>query len=77
MALLCPAPRKNQVRYHGALGPASPLRPYLCKEARRLSASPDPGLLESAKETLRSKAKSWAVMLNRIPRAGARSTGRH
>ncbi len=76
LALLCPAPRKNQIRYHGALGPASPLRPYLAKEARKFSASLEPSLLKCAKEAVGKKARSWAAMLSRIPRAVARSTGR-
>ena len=66
LALLCPAPRKNQVRYHGALAPASPLRPYLTKEARRLSASLEPSCLKTVKEAAGKKARSWAAMLSRI-----------
>ncbi len=66
LALLCPAPRRNQVRYHGALGPASPLRPHLAREARRLSGNPEPSCLERAKDAVSARARSWAAMLSRI-----------
>ena len=60
-ALLIPPPRKNLLRYYGALGPNSPLRSLLVAEASR----------GTAKARLRKKAKavsqsvrSWAACLN-------------
>ncbi len=75
-ALLAPPPRKNTVRYYGALAPNSPLRPLLVQEAGKRSGDDDrafrmPALkaanaFSRAKEELRSRAKSWAACLNRI-----------
>lgn len=70
VARLIPPARKNVVRYYGALGPNSPLRPLIVAEAVRCSGKSQPGLLgavlKQAGEAVSASARAWAVCLSRV-----------
>jgi hypothetical protein len=61
--LLIPPARKNLLRYYGALGPNSPLRALLVKEASRGTAK---ARLRKKVEAASQSARSWAACLNRV-----------
>ena len=62
-ALLVPPPRKNLVRYYGALGPNSPLRDLVVEEA---SNGTSRARLREKKEAVCAKLRSWAACLARV-----------
>ncbi|MCX5789720.1 MAG: transposase [Elusimicrobia bacterium] len=70
LARLIPPPRKNIVRYYGALGPNSPLRPLVVKEALAKSkASPLAAIGRTAREVgkaVGAAARAWARILSRV-----------
>ena len=70
LARLIPPPRKNIVRYYGALGPNSPLRPLIVKEAlARSKTNPLAAVGRTAREVgkgLAAAARAWARILSRI-----------
>ncbi|MDE2291958.1 MAG: transposase [Elusimicrobia bacterium] len=81
VARLVPPPRANLVRYYGALGPNSPLRPHLRTAAEALSAT---GLLErtarAAGKVVGACSRAWARCLSKVfevdPLVCARCGGR-
>ena len=65
--LLIPPPRKNLLRYYGALGPNSRLRPLLVAEASRGTAKARlRKTVEGVKEAVSRSARSWAACLSRV-----------
>ena len=66
-ALLIPPPRKNLLRYYGALGPNSPLRASLVAEASRgLAKARLRKKVDGAKEAVSRSVRSWAACLARV-----------
>ncbi|MEK7857672.1 MAG: transposase [Elusimicrobiota bacterium] len=66
-ALLMPPPRKNLLRYYGALGPKSPLRPLLVASASKgASAARLKKKKEGIKQVVGAKLGSWAACLARV-----------
>lgn len=80
-AQIIPPPRHHLVRYSGALGPRSQLRPLVTRAAREATSteallrgwSPGPMVLAAVAGALRSAAKvagaaarSWAMVLKRV-----------
>ena len=70
LARLVPPPRKNLVRYYGALGPNAPLRPLLMRAARE---RPGANILAAVGRALAgagkaasASARAWARCLSRI-----------
>lgn len=70
LARLVPPPRKNLVRYYGALGPNSTLRPLVSEAARALSADGPVAAarraVRKAGEALSASARAWANCLSRV-----------
>jgi len=67
LARLIPPPRKNAVRYFGALAPNSPLRPLLAAEATSNSGVSLSGkAADACRKVLSAAAKSWAACLRRV-----------
>ncbi|MCX5795514.1 MAG: transposase [Elusimicrobia bacterium] len=65
--LLIPPPRKNLLRYYGALGPNSALRALLVAEASRGTAKARlRKKVEGVKEAVSRSARSWASCMNRV-----------
>ncbi len=62
-ALLVPPPRKNLVRYYGALGPNSPLRELVVEEASKGTSR---ARLREKREAVCAKLRSWAACLARV-----------
>jgi hypothetical protein len=62
-ALLVPPPRKNLVRYYGALGPNSPLRNLI---VRAVSKGTSRARLREKKEAACAQLRSWAACLARV-----------
>ncbi|MDD5628859.1 MAG: transposase [Elusimicrobia bacterium] len=62
-ALLVPPPRKNLVRYYGALGPNSPLRGSLVEAASDGTAR---ARLREKKAAVCAELRSWAACLARV-----------
>ncbi len=70
LSRLIPPPRKNLVRYYGALGPSSPLRPLLCEAACALSGE-EPlrrfgRALSEAAVAVTASARAWGRLLSRV-----------
>ena len=63
LALLVPPPRKNLVRYYGALGPNSPLRELLVEAASKGTAR---ARLREKKAAVCAQLRSWAACLARV-----------
>ena len=61
--LLMPPPRKNLVRYYGALGPNSPLRELLVEAASQGTAR---ARLREKKAAVCAQLRSWAACLARV-----------
>jgi len=66
-ALLVPPPRKNLVRYYGALGPNSPLRELVVAEASNGTARARlRRKVEAIQDAVTGSRRSWAACLNRV-----------
>jgi len=66
-ALLIPPPRKNLLRYYGALAPNSPLRALLVAEASHGTAKARlRKKVEGIKEAVSHSVRSWAACLARV-----------
>jgi hypothetical protein len=70
LARLIPPPRKNVVRYYGALGPNSPLRPLVVKAALARSGADSLAVvgraLREVAKAASASARSWARILSRV-----------
>lgn len=76
MAALIPPARKHLVRYYGALGPRSPLRPAVSQAARQKAGAAELeagysvtvlGKVErAARKAVRASARAWAACLKKI-----------
>ena len=75
LALLCPAPGRNLIRYYGVLGPNSPLRPDVTAMAaeaavarqRACAKRSSVGMaLQKAVKAVGAAARSWAAALSRV-----------
>ena len=65
--LLIPPPRKNLLRYYGALGPNSKLRPLLVAKASRGAAKARlRARVDGVKEEVSASLRSWAACLSRV-----------
>ena len=65
--LLIPPPRKNLMRYYGALAPNSPLRAMLVDKASRGTAKARlRKKVEGAKEAVSKSVSSWAACVARV-----------
>ncbi len=65
--LLIPPPRKNLLRYYGALGPNSKLRPLLVAAASRGAAKARlRARVDGVKEEVSASLRSWAACLSRV-----------
>ena len=66
-ALLIPPPRKNLMRYYGALAPNSPLRALMVAEASHGTAKARlRKKVEGVREAVSHNVKSWAACLARV-----------
>ena len=67
LALLAPPPRRNQVRYYGALGPNSAIRGLVTEEAARARLRRESSRSQSPlTRAVGAAARSWAAALSRI-----------
>ena len=84
VALLKPPPRKNLVRYHGALAPNAPMRPLIAdiaqRYARKKLARGRQAFEKLGAKITQNASRAWAALISRIyevdplqcPRCGGR-----